>query len=203
MSDPVAAKCSKIIEKTPCGHGGNHDKGFLVDNLCACYGVGCVRPQKKLSGQTQQSRYDTCNTMKVGNSRVVVEQCNGGAKQTGGYFHRPVPVTQFGLAGQIIRICFFLQNFRKPIIQGYDSEGVTQRPTRGAIRWYGKTDKGLSDFRGHVHLWGTETEIARFKELETMHAEKSSIEIGEMVLQENIVVKLREQHIQKLGPLLE
>jgi len=51
-------------------------------------------------------------------------------------------------------------------------------------------DEGLVDVRGDVDLWGTLEEQERFKHLASEHPNLSTIEIGEMVLAENIPIIL-------------
>ncbi len=67
---------------------GEFDKGFLMENDCFAegVGVGVVRPsrtrspKKMMDNQAQESPTDTALTQKVGNTRIAVEQANGGAK---------------------------------------------------------------------------------------------------------------------------
>jgi hypothetical protein len=80
----------------------NVDKGFLTDNVCAEIGIGCARPPKKLKRQVQQSAEDTAHTQKVGNTRIVVEQVNGGGKMSCRCFDGTIPLLQLGLAPKIL-----------------------------------------------------------------------------------------------------
>lgn len=91
LSDPVETEKTGILDCIPYGFLVEVDKGFLIDNLCAELGVGCVRPTKKFKNQTLQSAEDTALHQKVGNSRIVIEQVNGGAKGQGRYFNGVIP----------------------------------------------------------------------------------------------------------------
>jgi hypothetical protein len=214
ISDPMATSVSNILAGIPFGLQVEVDKGFLIENLCVLLGIGCIRPPKKLKGQTQQSVEDTALTQKIGNTRIVIENVNGGAKGQGRYFNGVIPVLQLGLAPLLMRVCFFMQNFRPVYIQGcrrdpdadaydYDKEDdeetestPSERPCRGEVRWYGATDRGLIDVREHVHLWGCPKEIARFNELlkdDTMIG-KSRTELAEIVLAEDWPSKLLKEH---------
>jgi len=138
-------------------------------------------------------------TQKVGNSRIFLEDVNGNAKQTGGYFNTPIALTQLGFAPILMRVCFLMQNFRPAYIHGVyvdDPEswqGRESRPCRGEIRWYGATDAGLVDVRGAVDLWGLTQERKRFAELQKLHPEKPLEEIGEIVLSEDWPTKCRQK----------
>jgi hypothetical protein len=50
--------------------------------IVAEIGIGCAHPPKNLKRQVQQLAEDTAHTQKVGNTRIVVEQVNGGAKMS-------------------------------------------------------------------------------------------------------------------------
>ena len=92
-----------------------------------------------------------------------------------------------------------MQNFKLAIVQhrGPDEpDPPGGRPSRAEIRYHGATDVGLTDLRPYVHLWGTNTEIARHKELSQRHPSKSPLEISKMVLAEDIPSRLREQHYE-------
>ena len=156
------------------------------------------RPQKRQRNQVQQSAVDTGQTQKVGNTRIVVENVNGEMKLQIRYLNVLIPTLQFGTISQIVRIGYLLQNFKKSIIQNRDPlEFVEEegRPCRAEVRWYGATDAGLRDVRGNVRLWGLQCEIERHAELTAMaeHANKSAIEISEMVLAERWDLKKRKE----------
>jgi len=211
--DTAATEATGILECVPFGMAVEVDKGFLIDNICALLGIGIHRPPKKMKGQTQQSAEDTALTQKIGNTRIVIEQVNGGAKATGGFFKGVIPILQLGLAPLLIRICFFMQNFSPAFIHGVtikdnvDVEaGVSYadaregRPSRAEIRWYGGTDDGLLDVRGKPELWATKQEHQRFNDLRKANADATTdIEIGEMVLKEDWPTRLRQKHRAALG----
>lgn len=111
LSDPILTEKTGILSCIPFGMVVEVDKGFLIDNLCAQLGIGCHRALKKLKHQTQQSAEDTALTQKIANTRIIIEQVNGGAKMSGQYFNGVVPVLQLGLALLLLRICFLMQNF--------------------------------------------------------------------------------------------
>jgi len=207
LGDSIGTAKMGILDCIPFGMRVEVDKGFLIDNLCAKLGIGCSRPPKKLKGQTQMSAEDTALTQKIGNTRIVIEQVNGGAKMQGRYFNGVIPITQLALAPLLLRVCFLMQNFRPSFIQGRckqgnngnasDNESETDsRPSRAEVCWYGGTDDGLEDVRGKVHLWGTKVEIRRFGELRKLHKnkDKSLEDIGKMVLQENWPAREAAQH---------
>ena len=183
----------------PFGWYSKMDKGFTVDDIAAREGARVDRPQKRLNNQKQQSAADTAQTQKVGNTRIIIENVNGGVKMDMHYLNALIPCSQFGFISQIVRVGFLLQNFKKPIIQnrnpGSETGNHQGRPSRAEIRWYGATDEGLIDYRGSVGLWGLKCEKDRFAELQQMeaHKDKSEIDIGEMVLQERWDLKKREE----------
>jgi hypothetical protein len=119
ISDPVATAVSIILASIPFGLQMEVGTGFLIENICILLGIGCIRPPKKLKGQTLQSAEDTALTQKIGNTRIVIEKVNGGAKGHGRYINGFIPVLQLGLAPLLMRVCFFMQNFRAEYIQGY------------------------------------------------------------------------------------
>jgi hypothetical protein len=187
-----------LLDCVPFGHAVNVDKGFLIDNQCAEIGIGCVRPPKKLKKQVQQSPEDTGHTQKVGNTRIVVEQVNGGTKMSCRYFNGTIPILQLGLAPKILRVCYLLQNFHPALIHGQSMEGTEDnpRPCRAHIRWYGATDEGLADVRGVVNLWGSKREREHFADLVVQHPDIDTVEIGEMVLAHDWPTIMRQQHIE-------
>jgi hypothetical protein len=211
-TDSVGTDNFNMLLKVPFGHAVEVDKGFLIDNLCAMLGIGCVRPQKKLKKQVQQSVEDTGLCQKVGNTRIVVEQVNGNAKMTGGYFKNTIPLVQLDLAPILMRICFLMQNFHPALIHGQSMVGDDQmrkeRPCRAEIRWYGATDDGLVDIRPHIEWWGTVTEKRRFSELLAEHStttctppdKEKLTKIAEIVLAEDWPTQLRAKHQEHVGP---
>jgi hypothetical protein len=88
-----------------------------------------------------------------------------------------------------MRVCFFMQNFKPAYIHGYDHDKkfVEGRPCRSEVRWYGATEHGCLDVRGQVDKWGTQNEVRRFHELfnKAEHKNKTTIDIGQMVLDED------------------
>jgi hypothetical protein len=64
IGDVMATNDSKILLSVPFGSKVEVDKGFLLDNLCACLGIGLVRPVKRQRNQTQTSAEDTAETQK-------------------------------------------------------------------------------------------------------------------------------------------
>ena len=112
---------------------------------------------------------------------------------------------QLGVDPLILRVCYLMQNFHLPFIQGrhlteeWSDEGPDAKrlcPSRAEIRWYGGSDDGLVDVRGNVSMWGTNREIKRFEDLRSLdeHKDKSDIDIGEMVLEENLIALDAEEH---------
>eukprot|EP00978_Attheya_sp_CCMP212_P021548 scaffold63058_cov69-Attheya_sp.AAC.2 len=94
-SDMVMTIVSEILEQVPPGMAVEVDKGFLIDNLCAMVGVICIRPEKRLNGQVQQSATSTALTQKVGKTRIPIEQSNGQMKQSTRFFNSPISILQF------------------------------------------------------------------------------------------------------------
>ena len=195
ISDKILTIDTKILREVPFGGVAKVDKGFIVNNEGAEEGVDIDRPQVRMKNQVQQSAEDTAQTQLLGNTRIVVENVNGEMKVSCRYLNALIPVTQFGLVSQIVRIAYLMQNFKKAVIQhrGPDEpDPPGGRPARGEIRWYGATDGGLSDYRPFVRAWGLKVEIKRHAELKIKHPNKSDTEISEMVLAEDWPSKLRK-----------
>jgi hypothetical protein len=68
-------------------------------------------PQKKIKSQTQQSAEDTTLCQKIGNTQIVIEQVNSGAKMLGHYFNSVIPMLQLDLAPVLMRVCYLMQKF--------------------------------------------------------------------------------------------
>ncbi len=202
-SDVMMTDHTNILVLVPFGWYGKMDKGFTVEDIAAREGARVDRPQKRLRNQKQQSAADTAQTQKVGNTRIIIENVNGGVKMDMRYLNALIPCNQYGIISQIVRVGFLLQNFKKAFIQNRnpdigvdgDTDNEQGRPCRAEIRWYGTTDAGLTDYRGSVGLWGLKCEKDRFAKLQQMeeHKDKSEIDIGEMVLQERWDLKKREE----------
>ena len=211
-SDVVCTKDSKILRQIFFGHTGKADKGFIVDNEAAEEGVLIDRPQKRLRKQIQQSAADTCQTQKIGNTRILIENVNGEVKLDLRYLNVLIPCTHFDVISKVVRVGYLLQNFKRPIIQNNDLKSIfgkanedsnsdeedpvaPGRPSRAEVRWFGGTDDGLRDVRDNVRLWGLKCEIERHAELSKMecHKDKSVVEISEIVLAERWDLKMRRQ----------
>ena len=156
IGDVMATEDAEFIYIVPFGMKIQVDKGFLIDNMCARAGVGCVRPVKKQRNQTQFLAEDTAECQKIGNTHIIIEQVNGGAKQQGSYFNGVIPLTQLGLAPIIMKVCFLFQNFKPAYIHGYNHEKKIAggRPCRGEVRYYGASENGCIDVHGQVNLGG-------------------------------------------------
>jgi len=197
-SDVTMTSDTNILRPLPFGSTVKVDKGFIIDNEGKAEGVNVDRPQKRRKKQVQQSSVDTSQTQKVGNTRIIVENVNGGLKLQIRYLNALIPTLQFGLVSKIVRIGYLIQNFKKAIVQdigaGDSTDSDGGKPCRAEVRWYGATCAGLRDVRDSVHLWGLKCEIARHAELWAMeeHKDKSAIEISEMVLDEKWDVKMKE-----------
>lgn len=129
----------------------------------------------------------------------MIENLNGSVKLQVRYFNGSVKCLQFGSISKVVRIGYLMQNFKKAVIQNnnYAANGAgDRRPCRAAIRWYGRTDAGLRDVRGDVHLWGLDCEIELHKKLSAMamdaHKDKTPIEISELVLAQRLDLKMRK-----------
>jgi hypothetical protein len=190
-SDVMMTDHTNILRFVPYGHTCKVDKGFIVNLIAAREGVIVDRPQKRQRNQKQQSAVDTAQTQKIGNTRIIVENVNGGVKTDVRYLNALIPCHQFPIISQIVRIGFLLQNFKKPLVQHVNPDlkadgNLKGIPCRAAVRWGGAECPGLVDIRGHVRKWGLTCEKERFAELKGMghHKDKSDIEIGEMVLSE-------------------
>jgi hypothetical protein len=195
ISDPQATRITKLLESIPFGAQGEVDKGFLSENDAIQLGVGLVRPAKCLDNQVQQSATDTARTQKVGNTRIAVEQLNGGSKASCNFFNSNIKILQLGLAPIIVKVVFLMQNFRPGYVQGRrvrkdDQEG---RPCRGEVRWYDATEDGLFDARGDPKLWATLSELKRWNELRVEQPNVTDETISDLVLAEDIPKKLLEQ----------
>ena len=213
ISDPIQTTVTRILEDIPCGCAVEVDKGFMIDNDCALLGILCVRPQKFIKHQQQQSKEDVAGTQKIGNTRIVIEQVNGGAKLPTQFFDRKIKILQIGLADKIFRSSFLLTNFKLGFIQGRvaptDTNGkpVRQpaRPCKAEIRYFGARDEGLVDAREHPEWWATTPELKRWQELRTSEEndELTDVEISEKVLQEDWATKMRKEHLATIGLTLE
>jgi hypothetical protein len=81
FKDGAAGACTNLVGtenfemllKAPFGHAVEVDKGFMIDNVCAVLGIGCMQPQKKLKKQVQQSKEDTGLSQKIDDARTVIE----------------------------------------------------------------------------------------------------------------------------------
>ena len=198
LSDVLATMDSKILRQVPFGGTAKADKAFIVDNEAAKEGVVIDRPQKRLKKQIQQTSVDTSQTQKVGNTRIIVENVNGGLRLSMRYLNVLIPCNQFGIISKVVRVGYLLQNFKKAIIQNKDhnpQDAKRNRPCRAEIRWYGATDAGLVDVRGNIRLWGLTCEIDRHEQLSAMdeHKGKTPTEISEIVLAERWDIKMRKQ----------
>eukprot|EP00562_Extubocellulus_spinifer_P035568 CAMPEP_0178697744 /NCGR_PEP_ID=MMETSP0699-20121125/10158_1 /TAXON_ID=265572 /ORGANISM="Extubocellulus spinifer, Strain CCMP396" /LENGTH=836 /DNA_ID=CAMNT_0020343741 /DNA_START=97 /DNA_END=2607 /DNA_ORIENTATION=- len=195
ISDNMQTVVTSILDIVPFGWAVEVDKGFLIDSDCAMKGIICIRPMKKLDGQTQQSKADTALTQKVGKTRIPIEQVNGQMQQSTSFFDRNVRLHQIGLANLIFRVGYLMQNFKLPFIQERDdSEDATKgRPCNAEIRWYGGTDHGLVDVRPFVWMWGLEPEVKRWNEVREKFEHLTDTEVSEIVLNENWPSKLKEE----------
>jgi hypothetical protein len=103
LRDPVATSVSNILVLVgiPFGWQVEVNKGFLIKNLCVLLEIGCIRPPKKLKGQTQQSVEDSALAQKIGNTHIVIENLNGGAKDQGRYFNGMVSFLCYSLAWRL------------------------------------------------------------------------------------------------------
>jgi hypothetical protein len=200
ISDVIATIDSEILRQIPFGGTVKTDKGFLVDNEAAQEGVVNDRPQKRQKKQVQQSATETGRTQKVGNLRINVENVNGGVKSQIRFLHSSVQCLQFGSISKVVRIGYFMQNFKRAIIQNHnycvgESNTNVGRPCRAAVRWCGANDAGLRDVRGDIHLWGLKEEIRMHKELSAKaeHEHKDKIQISEMILEKRVDLQMRKQ----------
>lgn len=200
ISDPIQTIVTNILEQIPFGCAVEVDKGFLIENECAFLGIHCVRPMKMLTGQMQQSKEDVALTQKVGKTRIPVEQVNGQMKNSASFFDKRIRLDQIGLADLICRVSYLLQNFKLGFIQQHDGT-KKDRPCKAHIRWYDGEDDGLIDIRPYVEMWGTTSEINRWRELADMPENKdaTNLEISEMVLAEDWPTRLRKEHIERLA----
>jgi len=195
ISDNMQTVVTKILDVIPFGWAVEVDKGFLIDAECALKGVICIRPMKKLDGQTQQSKADVALTQKVGKTRIPIEQVNGQMQQSTSYFDRSVRLHQIGLANLIFKVGYLMQNFKLPFIQERDDskDAATPRPCKAEIRWHGGTDSGLVDVRPFVWMWGLEPEIDRWNEVRAKFKNLTDAEVSEIVLSEDWPAKLRRE----------
>ena len=199
-SDVMMTDDTNILAVVPFGNTCETDKGFIVDNIASREGVRIDRPQKQKRYQKQQSAIDTAQTQKIGNTRIIIENVNGGVKSDVRYLNALIPCHQFGIISQIVRIGFLLQNFKKPLIQNNNPDSKLDAsakgvPCRAEVRWHGATCAGLSDVRGSIYKWGLNCEIERHGKLHKTeeHRDKSMVEISEMVLSERWDLKKREE----------
>jgi hypothetical protein len=117
ISDVVLTYDTKILRQVPLGDYVKVDKGFLVENIAIDEGVYVDRPVKRQKKQVQQSAVDTARQQNSGNTRIIVENVNGGLKADFRYLNGLVPCLQFGCISKIVRIGYLMQNFKKSFIQ--------------------------------------------------------------------------------------
>ena len=185
----VATKHSKSTRQIFFEHTGKANKAFIVDNEAAEEGVLIDRPQKRLRKQIQQSAADTCQTQKIGNTRILIENVNGEVKLDLRYLNALIPCVHFDVISKLVCVGYLLQNFKKSIVQNTDLKAIFRkaneddesnneaisapgRPSRAEVCWYGGTDDGLRDVRGNVRLWGLQCEIDRHAELSKKECNK-------------------------------
>ncbi|KAL7537895.1 hypothetical protein ACHAXR_008145 [Thalassiosira sp. AJA248-18] len=191
-SDVFMTEHTNILRKVHFGGTAKVDKGFMVNNIGARLGVDIDRPPKRKKKQIQQSSVDTSQTQKIGNTRIIVENVNGDCKMQIRFLNVLIPCHQFGVITKVVRIGYFMQNFKCAMIQNRDPDVPDTienvRPCRAEIRWYGATDIGLRDVRDNIRLWGLDCEIKLHRELSLMESNKnkSPTEISEMVLEKGL-----------------
>ncbi|EJK68248.1 hypothetical protein THAOC_10592 [Thalassiosira oceanica] len=142
ISDPIQTTVTRILEDIPFGCAVEVDKGFMIDNDCALLGIMCMRPQKFIKHQQQQSKEDVAGTQKIGNTRITIEQVNGQMKISTNFFDKRIKILQIGLADKIFRSSYLLTNFKLGFIQGRvvqtaaNGKPVSQppRPCKAEIR---------------------------------------------------------------------
>lgn len=117
ISDVMLTYDTQILRQVPLGNYAKVDKGFLVENIAIDEGVLVDRPVKRQKKQVQQSAVDTAKQQNSGNTRIIVENVNGGLKADFRYLNGLVPCSQFSCISKIVRIGYLMQNFKRPIVQ--------------------------------------------------------------------------------------
>ena len=98
------------------------DKGFLIENHCAAFGVRVMRPTTKRNHQAQYGVGDTEKTSAVGNTRIIIEQVNRQGKSEFRLWNRKFPLVSKDLLTQLMRIGFMFANFKPAFIIGRDGQ---------------------------------------------------------------------------------
>ena len=144
------------------GHTGKADTAFMVDSKATEEGMMIDWPQKRLHKQIQQSAADTCQTQKIGNTRILIKIVNCEIKLDLHYLNALIPCVHFDVISKLVRVGYLLQNFKKPIVQNTDLNAIFRkaneddesndeaisasgRPSRDEVRWFGGTDNRLRD----------------------------------------------------------
>jgi hypothetical protein len=183
VSDINMTKVTNIIPKNlKFGDAVLLDKGFLIENLCAAYGVQVIRPVKSKKGKYQFSAVDAHFNACVAHARIVVEQVNGQAKAAARYLNTPVPLLQLDLVSKLTRIVFLMANFKPCFTVGVRKGRGAQRPCRFAVLYFGEKDEGVIDVRSMPELWATRSQLKLFNDLKRENPELNSTEIAERVL---------------------
>ncbi len=88
----MATLVSAILKQIPFGCAVEVDKGFLIENECALLVILSIQLMKMLEGQKQQPKEDSGLTQKVGKTQIMVDQLNGGAKQSADFFSKKIKI---------------------------------------------------------------------------------------------------------------
>jgi hypothetical protein len=167
ISDKNITEATDVIPiNTRFGDVVEVDKGFLIDNYCAKFGVDTLRPTKMQPNQRQQSEEDSGKIHKIGNHRILVEQINNLAKSCNRYFRGPSPLSQAPMVSIFMRTAFFFSNFKVPFTHGITTGNTKGRHCKMAVQWAGfPSDEKTCDARARPELWMYRSQLLVYKDL--------------------------------------
>jgi hypothetical protein len=125
ISDPNIVLASKIIQDNlRFGDIVEVDKAFLIECMCALWGVGVMRPTTMRDKQRQQSTGDTEKTQEIGNTRITIENVNRQGKTDNCYFCGLTPILSKDILTQLtqlMQVGFMFANFKPAFLARQDS----------------------------------------------------------------------------------
>jgi len=118
ISDDMLVNASEMLALLEAGAIVETDKGFLIENLAAKFGIQIYRPSTFRDNLKQQGRGNTEKTQTVGNTRIIIEQVNKEGKTEFRLFRGKFPIQMKDLLTPLMRNGFMMANFRRPKIIG-------------------------------------------------------------------------------------
>lgn len=112
ISDRQIVKDSNFLDNIKAGDVVLADKGFEISDILQEKGAYLNIPPFKRDKQFAQQ--DVLKTRVIANRRIIIERINGLAKKNKILVH-PMPLQLWKIASEIVKVCFFLCNFRRCI----------------------------------------------------------------------------------------